>query len=383
MLYLSGIIISFFLSLVLFAKRNKSQADYILLAWLIVLGFHLLTFYLFFTQQFHHTAIIVLGLPLPLAHGPFLYLYTHQQTSSHRFNKFQLLHFVPVLLSYLLFLKFFILPTDQQIGVFTNHGQGFEIPLMINLYAIYISGIIYVTLSLARLVKYKRSLPDLFSNTEKINFNWLLYLILWIMLIWVIVLFVKEDKIIYGAASMFALWLGFFGIRQVQVFTHSELNPPVQAIERQQFVAPHNNETPPVDLPPAIEDPGTIKYQKSTLSEEDIAEIHEKLQRLMVEQKPYKNPDLTLDELAKSLDVHPNYLSQVINSRERKTFYDLINEKRVDDFIKNITHPVSRQYTLLAIAYDCGFNSKASFNRNFKKYTGFTPSHYLKLQPEK
>lgn len=383
MLYLSGIIISFFLSLVLIAKRNKSQADYILLAWLIILGFHLLTFYFFFTQQLRYPALVALGLPLPLVHGPFLYLYTHLQTSSQRFNRLQLLHFVPVLLSYVLFAKFFFLPRDQQAAVFTNQGEGFETQVMFNLYAIYISGILYVTLSLIRLFKYRKSLPDRFSNTEKINFNWLLYLILWIMVIWVVVLFVQKDEIIYGAASLFVLWLGFFGIRQVRVFTHNESNPPEPVLQNHQHDSADKFEVPPAELPTTTAEPGTLKYQKSTLSEEDIAEIHEKLQRLMAEQKPFKNPDLTLDELARSLDVHPNYLSQVINSKEKKTFYDLINEKRVDAFIKNITQPVSQQYTLLAIAYDCGFNSKASFNRNFKKYTGHTPSHYLKLQPVK
>jgi AraC-like DNA-binding protein len=382
MLYLSGIIISFFLSLVLMTKRNKSQADDILLAWLILLGFHLLTFYFFFTHQFRYPSLIALGLPLPLVHGPFLYLYTYLQTSSHRLKKLHWLHFLPPILSYTLFAKFFTLPRDQQAAVFTNHGHGFETQLTINVYAIYISGIVYVTLSLLRLFKYRKTLPDRFSNTERINFNWLLYLILWIMVIWIVVLFVQKDEFIYGAASLFVLWLGFFGIKQVQVFTYNESNPPEPVSQDH-----HPDTTDKFDAPSAEpqipSEPATLKYQKSTLSEEDISEIHEKLQHFMAEQKPFKNPDLTLDELAKSLDVHPNYLSQVINSKENKTFYDLINEKRVDDFIKNITEPASQQYTLLAIAYESGFNSKASFNRNFKKYTGHTPSHYLKLQPVK
>ena len=123
------------------------------------------------------------------------------------------------------------------------------------------------------------------------------------------------------------------------------------------------------------------KYQKSTLSEQDASLIHERLMHLMAEQKPFKNPDLTLNELAGILEVHPNYLSQVINSKEKKSFYDLINEKRVEEFIKLISQPSNQQYTLLAISYDCGFNSKASFNRNFKKYTGLTPRDYLKQQP--
>ena len=112
MLYLSGIIISFFLALVLVTKKHKSPADFILMVWLILIGLHLVSFYFIFSnQQLDYPVIIALGMPLPLVQGPFLYLYTYQQTSALPFNKKQLLHFLPVLMSYLLFGKFFLLTT--------------------------------------------------------------------------------------------------------------------------------------------------------------------------------------------------------------------------------------------------------------------------------
>ncbi|MFZ1677005.1 MAG: hypothetical protein WAT91_07025 [Saprospiraceae bacterium] len=87
MLYLSGIIISFFLAIVLLTKKYKSHADYILMTWLIILGFHLVTFYFSFTnQQLDVPVLIAIGMTLPLVHGPFLYLYTYQQTSAFPFN---------------------------------------------------------------------------------------------------------------------------------------------------------------------------------------------------------------------------------------------------------------------------------------------------------
>ena len=382
MLYLSAVILAFFLAVVLITKKHKTHGDYILGAWLVVLGFHLLAFYLRFTNQYlTQPGLISMGLPLPLVHGPFLYLYTYQQTSSRPFNKLQLLHFIPVLLSYVSFMRFFLMPIDQQAEVWKMQGKGFETELMINLYAIYVSGVVYVALSLMRLLKYRRNMVHQFSNTEKINFNWLLYLILWIVIIWIVILVWREDYLIFGAASLFVIWLGYFGIKQVQVFTHpghgrgTPTSPPSN----------HNAMKEQVDeVTSVVTEPTeqiSHKYQKSSLSESDAVLIHERLKQYLAEQKPYTNPDLTLDELARELDVHPNHLSQVINSRENKNFYDLVNEKRVEAFIKSLAKPVSQQYTLLAIAYDCGFNSKASFNRNFKKYTGQTPSDYLKLQP--
>jgi AraC-like DNA-binding protein len=327
-----------------------------------------------------------MGFSLPLAHGPFLYLYTRQQTSSTPFNIKQILHFLPVFLSYLLYVKFYFLPFEQKVEVFRQNGLAFQTQSIINLNAIYVSGILYVILSLSRLLKYRKNLVHQFSNTEKINFTWLLYLIIWLVIIWIVILFKLEDKLIFGAVSLFVIWLGYFGIKQVQVFSQKIPGLRVES----SLTGNRNDEesnindtenVKKIDLPSIDDNSDNSKYQKSTLSEQDASIIHERLMQLMTEQKPYKNPDLTLNELARIVEVHPNYLSQVINSKEKKSFYDLINEMRVNEFIKQTSQPSSLQYTLLAISFDCGFNSKASFNRNFKKYTGLTPRDYVKRQP--
>ena len=100
----------------------------------------------------------------------------------------------------------------------------------------------------------------------------------------------------------------------------------------------------------------------------------------MTEKKIYTEPELTLNSLAKLLEVHPNHLSQVINSIEGKNFYDFINFYRIEEFKRLVIRPESKNYTLLSLAYECGFNSKTSFNRNFKKSTGLSPSEFLQHQ---
>lgn len=384
MFYLSGVFIAFFLSVILFTKKHKSRADYLLGCWLAVMGLHLLTFYLFFTGQ-HYTwpGVAALGFALPLAQGPFLYLYTLHQTSPRPVPKAAWLHFLPVLLSYLLFAEFFLMGHAEKVEVFRNKGAGFEINLFINVLATYLSGIVYVVLSIVRLLRYRRRIVHEFSNTEKINFNWLLFLILWLAVIWIAVLFVQMDEVIFGAAVFFVLWIGYYGIRQVNVFSHGKPRTPPQAPMNGggETPSPPSGDTPDdagLQLPDAE---GQAKYLKSTLSNEEAADIHARLLALMESTKPYTNPELSLGDLAESLQLHPNLLSQVINTRENKTFYDLINEKRVDEFIHRVAQPGSSQFTLLAIAMDCGFNSKASFNRNFKKHKGYTPSEYLKQHP--
>jgi AraC-like DNA-binding protein len=82
------------------------------------------------------------------------------------------------------------------------------------------------------------------------------------------------------------------------------------------------------------------------------------------------------------LNTQPNYLSQVINEKEGKIFYDYINTIRIEEFKRLAVLPESRKYTLLALAEQCGFNSKSSFNRYFKKVTGQSPSEFMKTVRE-
>lgn len=374
MLYLSGILLSFFLFFVLLAKKGKSPADKILVAWLCLIGIHLFAYY-FFSEgnRDRFPSLMVLGFALPLVHSPLLYLYTLHQTSPIRFKPVYLLHFLPVLGSWLLYLPFHFLPQNEQVEIILGKGIGFEREMQIHQLAIYLSGIVYVGLSLNTLLKYRRNLVNQFSNTERINFNWLLYLIIWMMLIWIVIFIAHSDKLIFTAVSLFVIWIGFFGIRQEQVFnlTGKKKGGDDDADQGQLGAE---------DMPASDEQ--AVKYQRSPLSMEDVNRIYEQLKNLMFEKKPFINPDLTLNELAGMMEIHPNHLSQVINSKEHKNFYDLVNERRIEEFKKLTSTTSSQRFTLLALAFECGFNSKASFNRNFKKYTGLTPSDYLKTLTE-
>lgn len=95
-------------------------------------------------------------------------------------------------------------------------------------------------------------------------------------------------------------------------------------------------------------------------------------------EKPYLRSRLSIQDLAQGLEMPAHVLSQVINEHLNGSFYDLINRHRVDEFKKRLADPQYQQFTLIAIALDCGFNSKSSFNRIFKKYEQRTPTEYMK-----
>lgn len=91
-------------------------------------------------------------------------------------------------------------------------------------------------------------------------------------------------------------------------------------------------------------------------------------------QKPYLEPELTLDDLAQRLGVRPKVLSAALNEGLGQHFFDYVNRYRVGEAKRLLTNPADPKITVLEVMYQVGFNSKSSFNTLFRKYTGQTPS---------
>lgn len=113
---------------------------------------------------------------------------------------------------------------------------------------------------------------------------------------------------------------------------------------------------------------------KPKFSIEEEGAFKTKIKQLMIDKQPYLNPELTLKELALMMNTNTTILSGMINQCFEKNFNDFINEYRVNAFKSALQEPSNKNLTLVAIGYDCGFNSKATFNRAVKKYTGKMPS---------
>ena len=202
---------------------------------------------------------------------------------------------------------------------------------------------------------------------------WLRYLVYGIGILWLFVI-IGEDELLFSITVVFVIFIGYFGINQVGIFTkkkYSTSNEIVQIekTEKRIIERESNNDN---------ENNTRLKYEKSGLSNETAIEIHQLLTNKMKEKQLFINPEITLIELAEILNVHPNNLSQVINTFENKNFYDFINTKRIELFLTLIAKPENKKFTILSIAFDCGFNSKSSFNKYFKKETNLTPSEYIK-----
>lgn len=365
MFYLSGVALAVFLDLLLLAKRQKSKADWILACWLLIIGIHLLM--VTFLRLKLYPQIWGIDLPLPLLHGPLLFLYTLALTGTQVSLRHLLIHLSLPLAFYIYLISFIALPASEKLFVYENEGLGYETFLSVRNVCIPVSGVTYILLSLYTLRKHRLAIVERFSSVDKINLNWLRNLIIWLSFIWLLVLFGNDDWI-FSATVVFTFFIGFFGIRQGLIFNTDTSEH--DGNEEKNKVSHEENTGTAMTA-------DTAKYQKSGLSDRASEALHRQLNSLMLEEKTYTNSEVSLTDLADRLNVPLNHLSQVINEREGKNFYDYINTLRIQEFITIAGFPESRRMTLFGLAQQCGFNSKSSFNRYFKKITGKSPSEYM------
>ncbi len=119
------------------------------------------------------------------------------------------------------------------------------------------------------------------------------------------------------------------------------------------------------------------KYKTSSLNERQIRIYQKKLLELLEKEKPWLKADLKIADLAALLGTPSHQLSQILNEGMKTNFFDLMNHYRIEEVKRRLLHPDYSHYSILAIALDCGFNNKATFNRVFKKKTGMTPSGFV------
>jgi AraC-like DNA-binding protein len=403
-----GIGINLLLILLLASKKGKALADRILLVWLVLICCHLSLFALTLqpitTNNVHW--LLGTGIPFPLLHGPMLYLYTAAMTNmlpSKR--KFLLIHFLPAIIAVLFFLPVFLKSADEKLAFIASNGKGYQTANLVRIILLQVSGFVYVLWSLWLLRKHKHNISREFSYEERINLNWLRYFIYSLAAIWIIIVLTRSDYYIFVGTVVFIIFLGYFGIRQVGIFTPASLYKANKEVETEQQASIYSIETsnkfdfveqqperiiaePPepsvssdeTEIPIEVEETKPTqrkKYASSGVTEEMSNDIHQRLTQFMTTEKLFTEPELSLSMLAEKINVHSNYLSQVINEKEGKTFFEYVNSLRVEEFKRLAALPENKQFTIMSLAYDCGFNSKSSFNKNFKKVADQSPSEYL------
>jgi len=354
-----GISQSFFAGLLIATKKPATVANRLMAAWLFMICLELV-FALINSKVLEMYSFQF----ITFTYGPLLYLYVKFITDpGKRFNWLNLLHFIPFVTFLVVSVVFRTEPLVRDLRNFFVHDRFLSLRLVYGL-SFFISITTYSALSFAEIRRHQKNLMNLVSYTSGVlTLNWLkvlsisfyaAYFILFIMGgLNMIGNYIPFDPyfVIFFFITLFSFAYSFYGIKQPKIFGQ-EIEGDVNGKK--------NN----------------VKYIRSGLKKEQAEEYLRMLLDCMERQKPYLNNNLSITELSVRTGIPRHYITQVLNEKYGKNFFTFINEYRVKEVIIRLSDPKYENYTLLAIAFDAGFNSKATFNSFFKSYTGLTPSEY-------
>lgn len=363
------------LSIFLFNKQENKIANRLLAVTMLIFSVDLFNGVMFLTGNIKGAPFLIgLSNTFPYLYGPLIYIYTillgHNKEG---FKRSYALHFIPFLLVqiYALFFFYFEGAAYQLSLMDLNIPNPWHIELIGKL--IPISGITYVILTLKEVSQFNNNIKESYSNIDRINLKWLTYLVIWTAIIWTVVIvsylldFIFGDELqanllIYITMSLFLYALGIKSLRQPQIVMLDD--------GEEETSNGQNNKTD--------------SYKKSGLTEEAANTYLEKLMKIMENEKPYINNGLNLSDLSELVDISTHNLSEIINRKLKNSFYDFINNYRVDEVKRLIVEDENANFSILALGFDAGFSSKSAFYSSFKRVCGITPAQYRdELNPKR
>lgn len=316
----------------------------------------------------------------------YFYLKT-QFNADFRFSRRDFWHAVPFLIQVTYHLVVFALGTEfvryWEAQVHEPYRIGeveFWLGVGIDLY--------YLYLALRLYRQYREWIQSQFSETDSISFCWFRNFLIALTL--ATLLGYLMDGL--SVALNLNFWQNWWDeLAKVVLIYYVSINgyAQVQPGRRLTFQTPYVASSlvtvspdPATPLTYAAES-GTGRQPESTATPflpDDLLLLRDKLLDYMAAEKPYLEPDLSLADLARRMHTNPVILSQVINTGIGKNFNDFVNEYRVEEFKRQLREPTNAHLSFLGLALDCGFNSKATFNRAFRKFAGQSPKEYAETE---
>lgn len=363
-----GLAQSVFVAVLTLTKKPIAIADKILAAWFFTISYSFLINV--FKIQFEITKDLWAMSAIPsLTYSQFLFLYSKYISKEYdKFSRKDFLHFLPAFGGIILIIFSYVGNGFTNLKTFANYSNQLLLPRYIIGNAFILCLWIYTIATFIRIRNYKKQITNFYSfESGRINLNWLLFLALSFFILSHIIILASayhiQVKHLFnielfrsGSLLFFVYILSFGGLKQQQLV--SEKSPILL-----------NNKL-------SHDKASSDRYKKSGLKD-DQAEIY--LQRLvdyMNQEEAWKDNELSVAKLAEHTEIPKYYITQILNEKLQKNFYTFINEYRTEHAQKLIKSPKYKNWSLLAIAYECGFNSKSAFNNFFKKYTDMTPSEY-------
>lgn len=363
-----GFLLTFFF---LFVKSEKNKANKLLALLIFSFTTYMLPIFIYLVgllEVLPH--IIRTYLLLGFLVGPLIYFYVRATTQKGFILTPKLyLHFVPFVLGLIYLAPTFMVSGSEKIASFHqffSDSQESSLPVtLITLQRLH--GLIYFFFAIRVVWSYRNHLNNTSSSIDTYYHRWLLFFcssLLIPAMTSVPLLFIEMEEL--GRQFYLVIYYGSFLVLFLVVLIYILSKPEI-------FHAfPHQ-----MPIPDSAEEK-TNKYESSNLQETQKEVYLKKLLLYVDGEKPYLENELTISHLSEQTKIPAHYLSQIINEKLNCNFLDFINGYRVNEAKAKLSDPNYNHYTIVAIAYEAGFNSKSAFYSAFKKHASTTPSEFRK-----
>lgn len=358
-----GALNGYLLALLLWTHRlGKKQSNRILAGLLFCISLFITELMISRTEYYFDFSYLIMStFPAAYLIGPLFYFYVKSLLQQKlKFRLSDAIHLIPLFPALVSLISFYFFDPAEKVAYIQQFsdpsGLGFRHLLLGGIFIVQV--FVYLGLVLRTLSNYQKKYKDSASGTHIYHLEWLQRLVL------VFGLFIILNAIVSSLLVLGKIFL-FPGV-VITMFVLSLVTHIVgyHAIRHPQRLFPELSTSTP-------------KYAKSSLREKERKKRLQELLKYMEQEKPFLNPELSLNTLAEELALPADHISQTINAELNLNFYDFVNQYRVKEAQERLIDPNNEAFSILGIALDAGFNSKTSFNRVFKKQVGMTPSDYI------
>ncbi|MFY8127631.1 MAG: helix-turn-helix domain-containing protein [Chitinophagaceae bacterium] len=322
--------------------------------------------------------------------GPCIFFYVNSLFNpSFRVTKKEILHFIPSAL-YLAFCVVMVVYDKLVLRdyFFLKNGQDPDFDDWYQLLG-FLSMISYFIASIKYYNAYKRAIENVISNSADFLFTWVrnfLFAFLFILIAWfLLALFTLVFSLRYidswwyflafAICCYYIAIAGYSNAVEAKIFFKTKIFSKENTALLQQNVSPLLLENNSIEFE-EIEIESLKPEDK--LNSNEWAAWKQKIEHVLLIEKKYEEPELTLFDIAKKLNTNISLLSKAINNAFNSNFNDVVNGYRIAAFIDLINQGEHKKQTILSLAFEVGFNSKATFNRAFKKIKGVSPQEFIK-----
>lgn len=334
--------------------------------------------------------------PLSFLAGPFIFFYVRGTLKdSYLLSKTDMVHFIPFVLHFIGIIPYIMMPFDDKLVIarsiiadldtLKSIDTNFLIkvstalvfrPFLLAAYVVYCSFLLF------GFSPYKSNNINIPKNQFLITYRWLIILLTTLFLLSVSFLIVSLQFITIDSAAtleqsgrLYYMTGGILGFMALMLLFFPQvlygLPSYVEKVKESDAILGLNNTTKE-----SASVFGMLK--KKGQNDDPFVELAERIQKLVVEEKPFLDPGFTIENLAASLDVPLNHVTYCLNNVLDIKFTVLRMKLRVDHAIHLLKEGKTNDLTIEAIAQQAGFSTRSSFYNPFKAETGITPKEFLK-----